>query len=533
MLIEKINQEELDFMNCWNYPIAVVETMFSNFDNLAEWDANKFGYVRLYQYPLFSFEPIIDANIPSLNKKQRFQLLKGVGDVYAFGSRKHGKTLCVEKLDIPVSMLHDDNMWCGCASADQIHLDGVLDDVKDGIDYHPILSSWRLIIRKNPKWKITGKNGWKLDGVNMNIKSAKSPGDSFYGKHFKKLWIEESSLETEKVYNKRKDALSEFGAVLRFSGMTDFTKHSPAGKIFYEKENKSKIVNLPQYVNPYFDEKEKQERIREYAGEDAINFRVFVKGEVVEDGVSEFDMERVAQCYKEEKEIKRFEIKKERFKNYKNFIVVERPKNVDRIFICSDVGDNISEIIVLSEVGDKYNYLYNITLYGLIKDEQEEILKYLINTLSANVVGIDCGDALGRILCDSLEKAYSKDNIVRYSGASKIEVDFERDADGKVIIENGKPKHRLEYMSEWSVNRLKTLLYEIRINIPVDYKFDKQINSVISTASGTRRIYACVCESGDHLFDTFKVFAITQWLKKDFNATVPMKKAWGLGVCSV
>jgi len=442
-------------------------------------------------------------------------------------------TICVEKLDIPISMLHDDNMWCGCSSADQIHLDGVLDDVKDGIDYHPILSSWRVIIRKNPKWKITAKNGWKLDGVNMNVKSAKSPGDSFYGKHFKKLWIEEQSLETEKVYDKRKDALSEFGAVLRFSGMCNFTKHSPSGKIFYDKTYKSKIVNLPQYVNPYFDETEKKERIKEYAGQESINYRVFVEGEVVEDGVSEFDMERVSTCYDEKVEIKRFEIKKTQFKDFSKLIVVERPKNCERLYICGDVGDNTTELIIISEVGSNYNYLYNITLYGLIKDEQEEIINFLINRLDANIVGIDCGDALGRILCDGLEKKYSKDNVVRYAGASKIPVDFERHSDNTVVIESGQPKERMEYMAEWSVNRLKVLLYNNRIFLPLDYKLDKQINSVISTLSGTRRIYACVCESGDHLFDAFKVFAITQWLKKDFNKTVSMKKPWALGVNNV
>ena len=87
-------------------------------------------------------------------------------------------------------------------------------------------------------------------------------------------------------------------------------------------------------------------------------------------------------------------------------------------------------------------------------------------------------------------------------------------------------------MSEWSINRLMFILYENRINLPIDYKLDNQINSVVSTTSGTRKTYVCISESGDHLFDSFRVFSITQWLKKDFNDTPKMSQDWGSGASS-
>ncbi|GAH11771.1 unnamed protein product, partial [marine sediment metagenome] len=164
--------------------------------------------------------------------------------------------------------------------------------------------------------------------------------------------------------------------------------------------------------------------------------------------------------------------------------------------------------------------------------EQLKLFKWLIEKLEANVVGIDCGDAMGRNLSDDLEDAYSKDNVVRYAGASKLPVGFEKDKEGKTLIKGGKPVYRQEYMSEWSVRRLKVLLYEARINIPTDYKLDDQINSVVSTMSGTRKKYLCISESGDHLFSSFRVFAITQWLKKDFNQTPKMATEWGSGASS-
>jgi hypothetical protein len=530
MLVEKITNEELEFMEGWHTPPCLIESLFSNFDNLSDFREDEFGELRLYQLPMLSYEPIIDEKVENLTEKQRFELRKNVGDIYNFGARKYGKTLCTEKLDVPISMLHDDGFPCGFASTDAIHLRGVLDILKTAIDFHPILKLWkRKPIRTTPSYSIEGKNGWLLEGINMNLSSSKNPGHQFFQKHVKKLWIEEASFETEDVFNKRKESLSEVGAVLRLSGMTNFTRHMPAGKAFYDLSNQNKIVNLPQFVNPFWDEKEKHDRIKQYGGEDTLGYRIFVKGEVVEEGVSEFDMDRVRACYMKKKEIKKFEISKSRFKYFRNLIVVERPKNIDRIFVCADIGESAgTEIIVVGEIGNKYTYLYNITLYSLIHDEQLEVFKYLIEKLQANVIGVDCGDALGRTLADDFEKLYSKENVVRYAGATKIDVEFEKTVDGKVLLKNGKPVYRQEFMSEWSVRRLQALLYHTRIIIPIDYKFDRQINSVVSKVSGTRTVYHCLSES-DHMFDAWRVFSIAQWLKKDFNQTKPVRKEGGVG----
>lgn len=536
MLTKKITEKEINFMECWHIPRCLIESLFHNFDNLTEFKENSFGNLRLYQLPFYSDESLIDfettAKYNKLTEKEKFQLRKSVGDSVNFGGRKFGKTLISEKLDIPISMLHDRGCWAGFSAMDGIHLKDVLNVVKTAIDSHPILKCWRKATAKSPDWEFTAKNGWRLNGINMNLKS-KNPGHQFFGKHVKKLWIEEASFETEEVYGKRKDALSELGAVLRLSGMTNFTRHSPAGKAFYEPTNKEKVINLPQMVNPFWDEIEKRDRLRDFGGEDTINYRVFVKGEVVKDGVSEFDMERIEKCYRRKKAIKHFEIKKTRFENFKNVIVVERPKNADRIFLCADIGESAgTEIIILSEIGDRYSYLYNITLYSLTHDEQKEIFKWLIEKLEANVIGIDCGDALGRTLADDFEKLYGKEHVVRYAGASKIQVGFQKDNSGNILLKKGKPVYREEYMSEWSVRRLKVLLYETRVDIPMDYKFNIQFASVISTQSGTRRIFACVSEQ-NHLFDAWRVFSITQWLKKDFNKTPKIKpKDWGTGANS-
>jgi len=540
MITEKINEKELLFMQNWHSPVCLSESLFSCLDNLSEFK-NNLSELRMYQYPMLSSEPFIDFEVKGLNPKERFELRKGAGDLYNYGGRKFGKSLITEKVDICLSMLHDANCWCGFSSADAIHLQDILDVVTRAISFHPILHMYKRRFRASPKYELEAKNGWLLQGINMNVAS-KDAGRQWFGKHVRKLWIEEHSLETNTAYDKRKDSLSELGAVLRLSGMTNFTRFTPAGKAFYDPENKNKVLNLPQSVNPTFDDKEDKDRQKEYGGADSLNYRVFVDGEVCEDGISEFDITRIEPYINKKIELKTFEIKKETFSYFKNTIVVERPKNVNRIFIGSDIGDGAggSELVVLGEIGDKYHYLYRIALYSLKDDEQFEIFDWLIQKLQANVIGLDCGDGTGRAIYRRLEKKYPKENLVYYSGTEKIGVDWKKTTkiiDGKEITiierdEKGNPIPLDEFMSEWSVRHLKTLLYAGRILMPTDFKLEKQINSVISRTVGTRTIYACVSEDGDHVFDAMKVFSICVWLKKDFNSTPKLTQNAGLGVSS-
>ena len=84
-------------------------------------------------------------------------------------------------------------------------------------------------------------------------------------------------------------------------------------------------------------------------------------------------------------------------------------------------------------------------------------------------------------------------------------------------------------MSEWSIERLKQLFYEESMIVPLDYKFDKQINSVIMFKRAHRVIYECIAPE-NHLLDAFKVFAIAEWQMKTFNPDKLISRAdWGLG----
>jgi hypothetical protein len=509
MLLEKIEEEELEFLECLYNPISFTECAFSNLDILTLFEEDTFSEVRLYQFPLLSYEYMIDT-INTLGVKGNFKLRENSGSLYCFGGRKYGKTLFVEIIDLLTSMYLNTGESCGFSSFDAMHIRSILEKVIQVLENHPIFSILDAKINRSPTYRIFLKNGYECESINMNL-SGENPGGQFFQKHLTRLYIEEASFETQKVYEKRLDSVSENGCVYRIAGMTNFTKYSPAGKAFYDITRKPLLVNYPQYVNPKWGEEERLKAIREHGGEDSMSYRIFVRGEVVEDGVSAIDMERVRKNYNEKKSIKHIELSKESFSNFENIIIVERPANAERLFVCADIGEAVTEIVILSEVNQKYYYLYNITLYNLSDKEQFKIFQYLGEKLKTDLIGLDTTDGMGRAIFRSLEEVFPKENLCWVSFNEKIRVEVERDDKDNVIIKDGQPVWKEEYVDSWSVKRLRDLLYEEgRVELPLDYKFDSQLNSVISTQTGNRTLYTCI-SSEDHLFAAFRVFGITEW----------------------
>ena len=333
------------------------------------------------------------------------------------------------------------------------------------------------------------------------------------------------------VEEKLIDAVSELGCISRFCGMTDFTRHSPAGKVFERPENKKWICNFPQYISPMWDEGERIKQERRYGGEKTVSFRVFVVGEICEDGISVFDMDRVRLNYDEKKKIKNFEINKDNYKSFKHILIIERPGNAELCIVGADIGETApTEIVITFKINGKHHYTYNITLYNLTDKEQYKIFKYIMIMLNPEMAGLDCGDGTGRSIYRRLEEDFTNTKLFYYDGSKKFAIGYKKDDDGRVIMVNGKPEVMEEYMSEYSVKHLKNLLYDELMLIPQDFKFDTQINSVISLQSHNRVIYECVSVM-NHLFDAFKVWSLSQWTISFSEQQVIKRKPFSKAGC--
>ena len=513
-MIEKINESELEFMEDFYNPVVLAECLFSDLDNLAVFDKS-YSNIRLGQVPLLSFEYLLDYDKSLSDDKDKcdkmnFKLREGSGNLWCLGGRKFGKTLIAEIVDTLVSMVLLSGEYVGFTSLDHLHIRSILEKIIIALENHPFMKMFNAKINRSPSYRIRLKNNYLLESVNMNL-TGKNPGAQFFQKHFNRMIIEEASFETREIYGKRLDSVAENGCVIRAAGMTNFTKVSPCGRIFYDLTRRPWLLNLPQYINPKWDEKEKVKAIKEHGGESSIGFRVFVKGDVVEEGISVLDMERVRRCYDYEKRIKHIEISKDSFHNYKDLLIVERPENAEVLYIDADIGESApTEIVVHSKVNDIYKYLYNITLYNLTDKQQTEIFLYLAKKLSANFIGLDTTDGMGRAIFRSLEQKLGRERLVWCSFNEKINVDFAKDENNNYIYKDGRPVYKEEFISEWSVKRLKDLFYNLSMNVPLDYKLDVQLNSIIAMQSGSRTVYKCDSEE-DHLLAAFRVFAITEW----------------------
>jgi len=520
-MLQKISEDDLQFIEDLNDPVCLSEIMFSDLDNLAKFD-EKCSEIRLGQIPLLSFEYCIDKD-PKKSDKENFKLKEGAGSLWCLGGRKFGKSLIVEIVDTLISMVCLETEQVLFTSIDALHIRGIIEKIVVALENHPFYKMFDAKINRSPNYRIYLKSGYLLESVNMNL-SGQQPGNGFFQKHATRVIVEESSFETEEVYNKRIDAVSELGCVQRVAGMTNFTKYSPCGKTFYDLSKKPRILNLPQYINPFFDEKEKQHAIKEYCGESSVGFRVFVKGEVVEEGISVFDMERVRKNYNENLVLKQFEVTKANFSQFKSFIVVERPNNVEVLYIAADIGETApTEIVVIGKINNNYRYLYAITAYGLRDKEQYELFDWLAEQLNANYVSVDNTDGTGRAIFRQLEEKYGREHVIWCSFNEKLAVGFEKDAKGNIIMKDGLPVKKEELVNIWSIKRLKDLYYDQRLESPQDFKLDIQLNSVIALQTSTKIVYDCVAPE-DHRLSAMKVFAIMEWQTEFANSSPIIRK---------
>ena len=435
MLELRLSPEELDFMETLYNPVAAAECLFSDLEspNFSEFD-ERCSEVRWYQYLFMSFEYLIDYDLVKIGKKAAFRLREMAGSVYALCGRLIGKTIMVESVDILLSMLLMGNERVGLTSLDLLHIRGVIEDVIRGLEHHPIYALLNPKITRSPNYRIELSTGYLLESVNQNL-SAKLPGVSFHQKHFSRLYSEECSYETDEVFKKRAESVGEYGCVIRASGMTNFTRYSPIGRIFYSLEYKPHVVNMPQLVSPAWDARAKRVAMEKHSGEETASYRIYVMGQVIEEGLSVLDMERVRRHYLDDKTIKHFEVGKDQFERFRDLIIIDKMKNAEKVWIAADIGESApTEIAIFFQIPTndlpKYRYAYNITLYNLTDKQQEVVFEWIASQLGAHFVAIDTTEGTGRAIFRRLEESIGKEHMVWVSFNEKLIVGFEKDQKG-------------------------------------------------------------------------------------------------------
>lgn len=532
-MITKIKENDLKVFQVLSHPIECAEIMFHDFDSLGTWDKNKFGKIRVYQYPMLSYDSLF-LNDPKLSKEKNWEVKNNLAESYNLGGRLTGKSIISIILDWTICTWNCAYKWGVISSYDKMHILEIFEKMINCFENHKIMRILNAHCLRSPAFKLNFENGILLESVNMNIAS-KNPGGQFFGKHVDRHGMEESSYLTKEVSHKMLMAQSERGCINRFSGMTTFTKTSPIGEIFFDLKNKKKIINLPSYINPTWNDKKEADAIKEFGGKDSPGYQVQIDGKVIEGAESVFDIQRIRQTYLVDKKglgipIKAFEVNKDSFFRYKEIVIIEKPINAEFLGIYFDVGEGgaPSEYIIISQTNKIYKYIYRISTFQLSPEEEKEFVRYLINILQPNVIGLDSTSGVGKALVSDLVKDYP-DNVIPVSFNENIDIDYEKDQNNQYVkSKDGSYIFKQANVVDWSIQRLKNLFYNKKIQMMEDIKFDTQINNVIVGKTKQGKVMYGY-KTANHLFQAWQVFAICDFLTEFKNLKPISKRRPGFG----
>jgi len=523
-MIKNLTEEELFFAESFYNARCLVECTFSK-GTPRNWNDNKPCIkLRPYQRPFLGFDSAIEDD-DRLTEVQNFRRRIEVGTRTIVCARKIGKTYLALIANILLKLVHYRDKEMTMASYDEKHVNKVMDGVKEFFSYHNFYKSYKQTLRGSPEYLIETKNGNKLFGINETVKG-KSPGENWWGHHTFINFQDEIQAETEVAYSHKIDAVSDFGVMEILCGIPLITKVSPLGRILRDRTYKKNLIRLPQYVSCLWDDITKESRIRDYGGQESAGFRINVAADLIEGAMGAFDMDRVKTNYNKKRIIKRFEIAKKDFKNFKSLLIIEPIVNADRVYVISDIGDSAAtEINVIAKINNRYHLIYNITTYRLsLTQELPDLIEYIFKTVKANFLSLDCtimGKPIYEILSERLNEIHkdNKGNIVKTikrvfwcAFNESIVTGYEKDDNGLTITDTkGNPTEKKENTLIFSVRRLNELFYDKKFDIPDDdYKFENQFSSYVSTISRDKVLFGSTTD--DHYVQCFEVFAILEWL---------------------
>ncbi len=514
---ENLKQSEIDFICALHDPIAIKESLYpENLKACHTWIEEDCKLFRIRNYQR-SWQPynwmLCDDNSLKDEANLRKKILAGF--CMNLGARDIGKSYDFIQADFPLHIILNPGKESCLISATS----GFLQKVAK-----PILN----IFREHPFFKIfhkPGKNTGINAGENMEIQS--KPGHTWYGRnekisdpepgakiqglHYEILGYEEFSYATSKGEEKRIDSGTSVGEIERFSGIPDIRIDSPMGDIFHNEENKRFICRLPQYVRADWSEAQKQKRIEKYKGETSLAYKLNVVGDKQEGAEGFWDIPKIRDiCLNKNRQIKNIDIDEQRFKNFEKYLIIDRYP-AEHIYVSADIGagSRPTEIIIIFSDKKKHKLIYNITLNIKSSQSQAEIFAYIYKKLGGCFIGLDATTDYG--IAERLKKDYDYINpkhIYAIDLRKNIDIEFERHEKTDKILRdrNGKPLIKQMIAIDFAMQELEDILYNGKLDLPLDNKFFKEFADFLVLQSGLRRKYDTA--STDDYHQAFQIFAI-------------------------
>lgn len=522
-MYKPLTEEELEFLECFYNPACLIEST-TPITNIEGWNVIDSPCVELrtYQLPFIAYDVCLEDD----NKKtdyENFKLREGAGTLLVISARKIGKTFVALVRNILVKLVTYSGKEMTISCYDALHVKKVADEICDYLENHLFFRQYKKGINRSPVYDIKTKNGNWLQSVNENI-TGKKIGQQWWSHHTDFNFQDEIQATTNEAYDKKIDARGEKGCIEILAGIPLICKGSPLDNFLKVSENKNRVVRLPQYISPYWNEQVKAVRVKEYGGENSTGYLINVAAETVEGAYGAFNLAKIRElCYREDKIIKEFEVSDKDFFRFRNILALSPALNATKTYVAADVGSSAAtEIIVVNEVNGIYKLAYNITSYKLTDKELFELITYIAEKTLANYVGVDC-TIMGAPVHRQLVEVFGSKKVIWVAFNENVTIGFERNEEGNFVYDNnGNPIERLENTLVYSVQRLRELFYEGRIEVPAEWsKFDEQFSAYLQLVKGSRVSFDSAKE--DHLVQAFQVFSMLQW-RTELDAINPLIK---------
>jgi len=275
-MFSKITEEEINYWECFHDPVAMIECLIpENIKAPHIWKDKdcKCVVLRPYQYAMLDYSYLY-ADDPTKSEKENFRNKKGAGDLINVGSRDIGKSF-IEVINNFLTLIHGEGDESLVASFDYGHLKKICQPIANLANFHPFFEIFTKPGKSSVRFVGGGMEidtvlGHVQYGRNEKIDSPE-PGSSFHGIHAKKCSYEEVSYATKKGTEKRIDSGSSVGCIERMSGIPDIRMGSALGDILRDSSKRNWICRLSQYVRSDWDEKTKEEKIKEYGGQECFD----------------------------------------------------------------------------------------------------------------------------------------------------------------------------------------------------------------------------------------------------------------------
>lgn len=513
----QLKQSEIDFICSLHDPVAIKETLYpANIKACHTWLEDDYISFRLRNYQ-HSWQPYnwLICEDRSLSKEKNFKRKQLAGTCYNIGARDIGKSYDFIQADHPINIFLNAGKESCLISATSGFLKKVAKPIINIFREHPFFKMLHKTgkgggINAGEDMEIQARHGHTWYGRNEKVNDPE-PGSKVHGLHYEVKGYEEYSYATKKGQQKMVDSGTSLGEIERPSGIPDIRVDSPLGDIFHNKENKRFICRLPQYVREDWSEEQKEKRAESYKGETSLAYKLNVLGEIAEGAEGFWDIPKIREaCLNKNQRIKTIDIDEKKASNFQKYLIIDRLPS-QQIFVCADIGAGArpTEIAIFFYNGKKYKYIYNITLNVKSSQTQANVFASIYKKLGSCFIGIDATTDYG--IAERLKKDYefiNPNHIYPIDLRKNIPIAFEKnEKTGRILRDrNGQPIVKQMIAIDFAMQELEDLLYNGKVEIPLDQKFFKEFGDFLVLQTGLRRSYDT--SSTDDLHQAWQIFAI-------------------------